>query len=93
MKNVSRSKQNLYLKGLELAKQDRYDEAVQALKASLNANFHDPEIHYGLGLVYLLNGDRYAAAREYEIIRSLDQGLGRSFEKFIASMDQASIGA
>ena len=93
MKNIGGSKHNLYLKGLELARQDRYDEAVRALKASLSANFHDPEIHYGLGLVYLLNGDRYAATREYEIIRSLDQRLGRNFEKFISEVDQISIEA
>ena len=91
MKDASGTRQNLYLKGLELAREERYDEAVRALKASLSSNFRDAEIHYGLGLVYLLNGDRYAATREYEIIRSLDQGMGRNFEKFISTVDQLNL--
>lgn len=81
-------KNNLYLKGLELAEREEYDEAVRALKASLTSDFQDPEVHYGLGLVYLLSGDKNAAAREYEIIRSLDRGMGRNFARFISTVGQ-----
>jgi tetratricopeptide (TPR) repeat protein len=84
-------KNNLYLRGLELARQERYDEAVRALKASLSSDFRDPEIHYGLGLVYLLSGDKNAAAQEYQIVMSLDPSLGQNFAKFISNVDQLTL--
>ena len=59
-----------------MANEGRHTEAIQALEEALRIKPDNAEIRYGLGLIYLLSGDKDAARKEYERVKSLDIDLG-----------------
>ncbi len=82
---MSKSRQSstrLLTKGLDLAHEGRIEDAIQMLKTSLCINPKKPETHYGLGLLYLLIGDRDAAMKAYETLNSIDAELAKKLAEF-----------
>ncbi len=77
---MSKSRQSstqLLTKGLDLAHEGRVEDAIHMLNTSLSINPKKPETHYGLGLLYLLIGDRDAAMKESETLNSIDTELAK----------------
>lgn len=81
----------LFFRALELAQNDRYEDAIRAFKASLKADPGDAEARYSLGLMYLLAGDKDAALEEYQALKSLDDSLGKKLLDFISPPRQFSL--
>ena len=81
MNNIRQTSSQLFEKGLELANEGRHIEAIQALETALRIKPDSAEIRYGLGLIYLLSGDKDAARKEYERVKSLDRDLGDKLAK------------
>ncbi|UCE67960.1 MAG: tetratricopeptide repeat protein [Candidatus Zixiibacteriota bacterium] len=88
MKSVNPKTKDIFLKAFELFEQERYEEALRAFKASVQAKPDDANIHYSLALMYLLTGDKNAALNEYRILKSLDADLGKKLIKFISPSGQ-----
>lgn len=82
MNKSRQSSTQLLTKGLDLAHEGRFEDAIQMLNTSLRINPKKPETHYGLGLLYLMNGDRDAAMKEYETLNSIDTELAMKLAKF-----------
>lgn len=81
----------LFFRALELAQKDQYEDAIRAFKASLKADPDDAEARYSLGLMFLLKGDKEAAMEEYQVLRTLDEALGRKLLDFISPPQQFSL--
>ncbi len=91
MRSLNPKTNDIFLKGFELFEQERYEDALRAFQASARARPKDACVHYGLGLMYLLTGDKEAALTEYEILKSLDRTLGRKLQDFISPPQQFSL--
>ena len=91
MKSVNPKTNDVFLKGFELFEQERYEDAIRAFKASVRARPDDADVHYSLGLMYLLTGDRDAAMDEYRILKSLNPNLGRKLKGFISPSKQFTL--
>ena len=72
------------LKGFEFCESEQYDDALKAFEASARARPEAAEIHYGLGLLYLLLGDKNSAEKEQKILKSLNVNLGKKLMSFIS---------
>ncbi len=82
MSKSRQSSTHLLTKGLDLADKGRFEDAIQMLKTSLNINPKKPETHYGLGLLYLMIGDRDAAMNVYKTLTSIDTQLAEKLAEF-----------
>jgi len=91
MKSVNPKTNDVFLKGFELAEQERYEDAIRVFKASARAKPNDADVHYGLGLMYLLTGDKDAAINEYRVLKSLDADLGKKLIGFISPPGQFTL--
>jgi thioredoxin-like negative regulator of GroEL len=89
-RSVSATKK-LFFRALELAQNDRYEDAIRAFKASLQADPDDTEARYSLGLMYLLVGNKDADMEEYQALKLLDDGLARKLLDFISPSGQFSL--
>jgi tetratricopeptide (TPR) repeat protein len=52
-----------------------YTEAIQAFKQVIRIKPDYADAHYGLGVAYLIIGDRGSALNEYKILKNLDNNL------------------
>jgi len=91
MKSVNPKSNDFFLKGFELFEQKRYEDALRAFKASVRARPDDADVRYGLGLMYLLTGDKNAAMNEYRILKSLNANLGKKLKGFISPARQFTL--
>ncbi len=55
------------------AKLERFDEAIQTFRDALEIKPDDTQTRFGLGIVYLMKGDRESALEEYKVLRRLDK--------------------
>jgi len=88
MGRIHKKNDDLILKGLKLAQRGQYEDAIKTLKASTRLNPNDANVHYGLGLMYLLIGDRDAAMKEYEVLKTMDGRYWKKLKEFISSSDK-----
>lgn len=83
MNNIRQSSSRLFEKGLDLASEGRHTEAIKILENALRIEPDSAEIHYGLGLIYLLSGDTVSARKECETVKSIDTDLGRKLARHL----------
>jgi Flp pilus assembly protein TadD len=61
-----------YNLGLAYGNLGRYKDAIEAYRQTIRIKPDDAYAHLGLGLTWLKIGDKAAATKEYEILRTLD---------------------
>jgi Flp pilus assembly protein TadD len=91
MKGVYPKTNDIFLKGFELFEQQQYEDALKAFEASARAKPDDADVHYGLGLMYLLTGDRGSAMEEHRILKTLNSNLSTRLLEFISPPGQFSL--
>ncbi|MCK4376897.1 MAG: tetratricopeptide repeat protein, partial [Actinomycetia bacterium] len=52
-----------------------YEKAVEAYKKTILIRADYIYAHYGLGMIYLVQGDRSAALGEYKFLKDLDKDI------------------
>jgi Flp pilus assembly protein TadD len=58
--------------GIAYGQLGRFAEAIQAFKQAIKISPDNAALHFTLGSVYLEAGDKDSAAKEYEILKTLD---------------------
>jgi tetratricopeptide (TPR) repeat protein len=58
--------------GVTYANLGRYSEAIDPLKKAIKIKPDLPVAHFGLGVTYLITGDKDSALEEYKILKTLD---------------------
>jgi tetratricopeptide (TPR) repeat protein len=91
MHRLAPTTKSLFFKALDLAQNDHYEDAIRAFKASLRADPDDVDAHYSLGLMYLLIGNKGAALEEYQVLKRLDDSLGKRLLDFISPPRQFTL--
>jgi len=71
------------LVGLVLVGQGRYNEALDAFKEAAKMSPGIAQIHFYLGMTYVLKGDRQSATKEYEILKEKDPTMAEQLLKRI----------
>jgi tetratricopeptide (TPR) repeat protein len=62
---------------------ERYKESIDAFKKAIRLNPQLADAYYGLGLVYLLLGDKDYALEQYKILKNLNTDLANTLLDFI----------
>ncbi len=63
--------------GIEYYDLGEYKEAIKALNKSIEINPDNARSYYRLGLVYLADGNKDAAIKQYDILKKLDENFAR----------------
>jgi superkiller protein 3 len=69
--------------GTKLGKAGHYKEAIAELKEAIRLNPHLPEAHFALGLAYLGQRNRAAAAQEVQALSPLDAQLSERLQALL----------
>ena len=74
-----------YLSGLAYYNLRRYSGAIDELKEVLLLNPNRAQVHHGIALAYLANGDRKSAEKHQQVLESLDPVFAAKIAKLLSS--------
>jgi tetratricopeptide (TPR) repeat protein len=72
-----------YYLGIEYGNLDRWPEAVESLKQAVRLKPGLIDARFRLGISHLRVGDKTSAMAEYELLKALDENLGRELFNLI----------
>jgi cytochrome c-type biogenesis protein CcmH/NrfG len=71
--------------GATYIKMERLSDALTACKRAVQLNPKDVGAHMNLGVVYVLLNDKFAARKQYEILKDLNEVEALRLDRFIKS--------